>query len=821
VIPLKSGDTVFATVYVPAETAPGPHELLLRIYSRETGEEMASHAFTVTVRSKTGFDLELVKAPEYAVAGEVYQSLYRIRNTGNVRLPVMIEVKSNPDLDFVSEIDSLELAPGGARIFAVSVRTDQAYTARVRHVLRVSASGGPAGEKSVSGTVDILPRISGEDRPFRTLPVGLSVVQALRHAEADTYGFLARVEAEGPLSEAGDDSFSALVKFPFDKDGALFNETLEFAASYRRDPFDFFLGDTFFTLSDLTESSIYGPGGRVEYSRDQFFLGCYHVETGATTAALSQSALWYGMGAGDTTDIKLNLLDSVRAGEAGAMDLLTSVEVRKTGGAGPNTVLEVASDAFHGNGKAYFLAFSDARQGLSYTLETVRADPGFAGEKEDLEEYSARINIPLNTNFSISSDMRSQRTSLERRLPASAESLSLGMKWNLARQTGIGVTYLRVEDVDHAAPRSRHTEGYRLTLSHDTGDLHASATMQANSLFDELTTRTESTESYGGSVTCRIDPRQTLKGFTTVSALRGTESRNELAFGVDYSLRLEDETSLQLLYRSSSKDGSYYAGQDTMRASLSHRISEGQFVTLQGTYAPNRSLGRSTNFNLSLGYRASFALPIGLRKVGKVAGVITDFVTGRGVPDVILRIGDRVAVSDLSGRFIMLSVAPGTYAIGVDLSRITEPRIVHGAQPVTVTVESRKTADVELLLVEPGLITGTVKRFLRNMDGAVLEAGGIPDLLVEIIGENRRLLAATDRNGNFRIGGLEPGEWVVTVASSELPDDMYVETDKPYIGLAPGEHENVFLGVYPVKREIKMIDDGTILRSGGDQQDGR
>ena len=73
----------------------------------------------------------------------------------------------------------------------------------------------------------------------------------------------------------------------------------------------------------------------------------------------------------------------------------------------------------------------------------------------------------------------------------------------------------------------------------------------------------------------------------------------------------------------------------------------------------------------------------------------------------------------------------------------------------------------------------------------------------------------TDRKGDFRVSRLIPGEWVVTVASSQLPENMYVETDRPLITLAPGGVEEVFIGVYPIKREIKMIDEGTIIGNGG------
>ena len=813
-IPLKSETTVFATFYIPTGAEPGEYSMGLAIRDRATAYEMALFDFEVTVRERTGFDLQLAGAPDYVVAGEVYQSLFRLQNTGNIVVELDIGVRSDPDLDYVSEISTVALDPGGARVFAVSVRTDQSYSKRVRHMLRVTAASATGTQKNIASSVAILPRISGEDKPYRSLPVNVAIVQALRHAEADTYGFLATMGAEGSLSESGDDAFSAFVKVPIDKDGALFNEQGEFTIAYKRDPFDLFLGNSFFSVSKLTEESIYGTGAKLEYGGESFVVGGYHLETDLTPPSVSQSALWYAQEIGDTTRIKLNIVDSVSTIPPGSIDLLTGIEVHKIGGIGPNTVFEYASDAFHGHNAAYRIGINDNRSDLSYALETVRADNGFTGEVDDIEEYSARLAFPLGPSLAVNSRVSAKQSSLDSAVPALTQAVSLGARWTVTPETGITLSFVQMEDNDPVSETSLSTEGFRLILSHAIDALRISASAQIDANIDDSTAHRLLRELYSGTVSYDLSSSQKLDGFTSLSASQGHESARALTFGLNYSAELGDKTGLQLAYRSSNKTGSYYAGQDSFKASLYYRIADGQTAMLQGTYAPKRSLGRLTDFNLSLMYNASLDLPIGLRKVGKITGLVIDRETGRGVPDVILRIGDRIAVTDLSGRFLVLSLTPGEYTVGVDVSRVDVPRIVYGPQPIEVKVEARETSEVEVLLVEPGVITGTVKRFERDFDGVVTEVGGIPDLLLQVIGENRRLLVITDRNGDFRISQLTPGEWLVTIASSQLPDDTYVETDRPIINISPGEPEEVFLGVYPVLRQIKMIDEGTVLGNG-------
>jgi hypothetical protein len=464
VIPLKSGGTVFATVFVPSNANADIYNLVLSLNDRISGAKAASFSYGVTVREKPGFEIQSVSAPDYAIAGEVYQSIFRIQNTGNVLLALGITVTSRPDLDFVSEINQVALPPGRSRVFAVSVRTDQSYSERVRHtlILKVVADAEPTESKNETSSVEILPRISGEEDLFRTLPVNIAVRQALRHAETDTYGFLANVHVEGALSESGDDYFSSNLKVPFDKDGAQFNEESEIAISYKNDPFELFLGNTFFSVSTLTENSIYGTGARIEYEGESFLFGGYHTETAFSPPSVSQTAFWYGQDIGDLARVRFNLVDSINRVTPGSISTISSVEVEKTGGEGPNTVFEYASNSFNGFGDAYHLSLNDTLPGFSYALETFKADTRFRGELKDMEVYSGQVHIPLNPSLAVTSNLKSKYSSLSQRVPALAESRSVGLRWKINSENGVGVSYSqidstnpeRIESLSRACPKT-------------------------------------------------------------------------------------------------------------------------------------------------------------------------------------------------------------------------------------------------------------------------------------------------------------------------------------------------------------------------------
>ncbi len=144
---------------------------------------------------------------------------------------------------------------------------------------------------------------------------------------------------------------------------------------------------------------------------------------------------------------------------------------------------------------------------------------------------------------------------------------------------------------------------------------------------------------------------------------------------------------------------------------------------------------------------------------GSVSGRVVDAGTGAPVSDIEVVLtseeGERdrhEAVTDDEGRFAVARVRPDEYTLGID----DEFRVLTGDAPKTNVVEGEEVSDVELRVVEGGVIAGRV----YDAD----TGAGVADVdltaFTEDDGPNRSEIR-TDASGRYRITGLGDARYYV------------------------------------------------------------
>ena len=94
------------------------------------------------------------------------------------------------------------------------------------------------------------------------------------------------------------------------------------------------------------------------------------------------------------------------------------------------------------------------------------------------------------------------------------------------------------------------------------------------------------------------------------------------------------------------------------------------------------------------------------------------------------------------------------------------------------------------------------------MVGAGPEQGGavVPRNLLVIMRKNglefKRL---TDEHGRFRVGGIAPGQWTVSVDEEGIPDGYTLEKNPYIVDLAPGGEAALEFKLRHKNREIKVL----------------
>jgi hypothetical protein len=149
-------------------------------------------------------------------------------------------------------------------------------------------------------------------------------------------------------------------------------------------------------------------------------------------------------------------------------------------------------------------------------------------------------------------------------------------------------------------------------------------------------------------------------------------------------------------------------------------------------------------------------------QTASVSGVVTDSLTGAPLPRVHVVLKDPAdnaavqygAQTTDAGKFSITGIAPGSYSVSGERVGFARSRIN------TTLKADDKTANLELKLLPVGAIMGRI----TDAEGQPVDRASVTTEGVT------RKEAATDEQGQFRIGGLAPGKYRV---KAEYESPMY------------------------------------------------
>ncbi len=221
-----------------------------------------------------------------------------------------------------------------------------------------------------------------------------------------------------------------------------------------------------------------------------------------------------------------------------------------------------------------------------------------------------------------------------------------------------------------------------------------------------------------------------------------------------------------------------------------------------------------TGVGLSLG--TSFAAPFPLLPTkGRVVGTaFLDLdcdgkrdVGEPGVSDMLVTLGEGTALTGEDGNFRFRPLSPGEYVLSV-LNLSDE----YSYSPQTLVVRRGEVLEVAVPLTLTAEITGAVVMY--RPEGGMLSLKGGSDDDVEwtysgtldrvrvLISDGDRTYKRATKGGQFRVTGLRPGGWTLSIDEETLPPQVHPLDGEIEITLAPGEEVEVDL---PVARTFEMM----------------
>ena len=836
------------SIFVPQEARAGDYPVRIAVVDTATGMSLAAQSLLVRVLPYLELTVDGLDGSTLVVAGEEIDLPFRVANRSNTSLAVSLELRSTTS--FAGRIDgapgnAVHLEPGESRRLVARIATPESIGRIMTYHVHVIAAGTTAdglGEvrSSFRASTQIIPAVSEEPAPLRTIPARLRLTSANTFDDGWTGSLRGELSGGGYLDSEARRRLAFLLspsfRWPEPTNG---NHRDVYRVSYEGPNLELLLGDHRYVVSPLLGASHYGRGVLARYALGAFRLaGLGFSPPGGSPAGSTIGALLdYSIPDSSLTDgYRYRAAANVLSRPGDDLRVSTRHEIRPD----ESTTLEAEAAVGGASGEtaawAAMVGATGTVSGIDLSGTARLAMPGYPGPMGDRVLVSGTASAPVgDAGFRLTARSSFEQQNLLRLddLPSAARTVDAGL----------------VAAIPHSNPAAGAVAGIRYRTRHDVLDDPA---------FDVRTvTILTSTRLTVGAVRLNVGTnhdfqrdelrddrifahRYSLSGALTPtpgvshSATLGLSARSGTAVpgttttsvGVSTSYRsgaLSTIARASAAVSTNTRAVSHVTG--VLSSFIDYRFPSAHVLSVTGSlryaWAP---AGGNVSGGLTVGYTLPLRVPVGKQRgVGGAEGMVYDSVTGEPAPNVVIRLADRAVVTGPAGRFQFSALSPGECYVQVDASRYGLGVIPDLPTPITSTVAADATTVLDIPVVRGATVTGVVRlHATRDGQEGLLQralvagngeygiddlspAGGLPRVVVELRNgiELRRVL--TDRDGTFTFSDVRPGTWKVALAASQAPRFHRILESVFEVHLAPGSSEAVEFNVLPVRRPVTLL----------------
>jgi hypothetical protein len=251
-------------------------------------------------------------------------------------------------------------------------------------------------------------------------------------------------------------------------------------------------------------------------------------------------------------------------------------------------------------------------------------------------------------------------------------------------------------------------------------------------------------------------------------------------------------------------------------ATIVHELRSGDELRARVRWDPQARARVGSDLRVEVGYALRVGMPVGRpRHGGWVRGRLREENGGAGTGGVMVRLDERLAMTDRHGNFQFSAVPAGAHVISVDAHSLGAGRMVRDSALRTVRVEDGRGTGVDLVVVQGGRVAGRVRWYDDGPQQVIAAgtAGGapvqrdspLPALRLMLSSTARTVLVTSDATGRFSADGLEPGAWTVRPEPGALPATHRPASGEVRILVPAGGVASAELRVVPRPRTVHLL----------------
>jgi|GEM_PF-499895 len=838
-------DTKLISFFVPQTALAGRYEITYIIKDRKYPAICDFYTVYLIVLPVGNLQVKPLESPDHCIAGEQYRSSFVVTNLGNTEYSVNAKVASGENIPCAVDANKFTLAPGESKTVTVTAKTDSAITTALKHRLQLAVETVEDGQTKTQAQsesfTEIIPRISGTEQPYHTIPTEMTVRYISDKNNDRQSGVQTDIRGEGTLDEEGKNHVKYEARGPDLQQKSVLGERDEYAFSYWNKEYELNFGDRNYSLSGLTENYLYGRGleGKLNVD-DDFSMGAYHTKTRWIEPGIEETAAYMDYSINEKNKVGLNYLRKYRDDKVSD---ITSIEGELEPFKNTKAELEYALGPGGDNkDNAYLTKLYGHNDWLNYYLKLTHAGPDYPGYYKDIDYILGGFTVPVDKHLRLNTSFRQEKTNLDLN-PSLYSALlekyyQLGADYRTETDTTFSLDWLNRDRKDRLDnPKFDYQEDtFRFGIGQRFDRLTLSTSVEYGKTQNDLNDTTFPAERYTASAYFTPNNKQSYGGYIYYdknSDFTG-EAKRSTTIGLNAHYQIANRTSLNFMLQTNSYEGTTKGGRDNLEMRLSHIFTNNNKLSVLARYTSYENSTSSDDTALMVEYTIPLGLPVCRKKsVGSIKGYLYDQETQNAIGNAILRLNGFTAVTDKAGNFTFPSVKPGIYYLHVDTASIGMNRIPTQKIPIELSVQGGEKTSVDIAVTRAAQLSGRIMVYSyqnghdkmttdkqpretngldvdancssSNEDPNVVENYGLANTTIELKNGSEIKRTCTDNHGGFVFEELRPAKWILNISSDNLPKYHYLEQDTLELELRPGQKEEISAKVLPQKRRIRII----------------
>ncbi|MFO7891623.1 MAG: carboxypeptidase-like regulatory domain-containing protein, partial [bacterium] len=703
--------------HIPTYALAGRYTLTYRVHSRDNPSLSDLYTFTVVVLTVRKLEIQVINKTDYAIAGEKYSILYQVKNWSNQSESFRIVISNHDDLKLFIERYEYTLKPGESIQIPVNIQSDKDIKKQIKQAIFAELISKTTEDimTRVSTKVIIIPRKIKRSLPYRYFPLQTSVRTFRTFNMEDKYGFQLDIKGEGTLDEKGEKNLEFHVRGPSAYGKSVLGNYDEYNVHYYTDTYSIKLGDSRYSLSQLTENSRYGRGVQGIMNLSKFKFGAYYEKSRWMFGPTREIAGFVDYYLNKDNYVGINYLNKKKDDQ---LNDIYSVEgnfnILK------DTDIQLEGSVSNKNGKneyAQLFNLSGLEKGFSYSMRYIYATRNFPGYYRDTKYITANVNVPIFSNLRVSGRIQDQKRNFDldttRYSAPYTKQYDFGLNYNLKSHLRFSLMMRQRSSEDRLPAHLFDYEenGYVFQLDSRLKYVGFSFYTNWGETYNNITQKSAEMVRYRFSSSLYLNKWQRYSFYAMYdeSSIYRIGNSKRWTLGMDCNIHFSDKFYFSLRYKTNSSTEEYYTNRDLLEGYLRYRLPNDHRISLQcrQTLLKNSIDKKETAFLLN--YQAPFNVPIGLKKyVGSVSGQVYNMETSEPLKDIIIRLNNFSVVTDKNGKFIFPALNPGKYLLSVDKASIGLDKITVPNTPISLEVQPKEEKQLTIDIVKGAILSGQI-----------------------------------------------------------------------------------------------------------------